>query len=43
MIRLEREDLDDPEKLEAIAHAAGMAPDAFRERYSYLVAPVAAG
>jgi 6-phosphofructokinase 1 len=37
MIRLEHEDLEDAEKLEPIAGAAGMTPDAFRERYGYLV------
>jgi 6-phosphofructokinase len=37
MIRLEGEDLDDPEKLKPIAEAAGMTPDAFTERYGYLV------
>ncbi len=37
MIRLEREDLDDPAKLAAIAGAAGMTPDAFVARYGYLV------
>ncbi|HEV8420405.1 MAG TPA: diphosphate--fructose-6-phosphate 1-phosphotransferase [Actinomycetota bacterium] len=37
MIRLEQEDLDDPEKLKAIAEAAGMSPEGFRERYGYLV------
>ncbi len=37
MIRLEREDLDDSEKLKRIAEAAGMSPEAFRERYAYLV------
>ena len=36
MIRLEREDLDDPELLKPIAEAAGMTPDAFRDRYGYL-------
>src|SRR5205823_10602800 len=36
MIRLEQEDLDDPDKLAAIAGAAGMSSDAFRERYGYL-------
>ena len=36
MIRLEREDLDDPERLAPIAEAAAMSPDAFRERYGYL-------
>jgi 6-phosphofructokinase 1 len=38
MIRLEREDLEDPEKLKPIAEAAGLTPDAFRDRYGYLVA-----
>jgi ATP-dependent phosphofructokinase / diphosphate-dependent phosphofructokinase len=37
MLRLEREDLDDPEKLKPIADAAGMSPEAFRDRYGYLV------
>jgi len=37
MIRLDREDLDEPSKLEAIAKAAGTSPEAFRERYGYLV------
>jgi 6-phosphofructokinase len=37
MIRLEQEDLDDAEKLKGIAEAAGMSPEAFRERYGYLV------
>jgi ATP-dependent phosphofructokinase / diphosphate-dependent phosphofructokinase len=37
MIRLEQEDLDDPEKLKAIAEAARMSPDGFREGYGYLV------
>ncbi|HEY3209454.1 MAG TPA: diphosphate--fructose-6-phosphate 1-phosphotransferase [Actinomycetota bacterium] len=37
MIRLEQEDLDDPEKLKGIAEAGGMSPEAFRERYGYLV------
>ncbi|MGH2556517.1 MAG: 6-phosphofructokinase, partial [Actinomycetota bacterium] len=37
MIRLEEEDLDDPEKLKPIADAAGMSPEAFRDRYGYLV------
>jgi ATP-dependent phosphofructokinase / diphosphate-dependent phosphofructokinase len=39
MIRLELDDLEDPEKLKPIAEAAGMTPDAFRERYGYLVEP----
>ena len=42
MIRLEQEDLDDPDKLAAIAGAAGMSSDAFRERYGYLVTARAA-
>ena len=37
MIRLEREDLDDPDRVGAIAAAAGMSADRFRERYGYLV------
>jgi 6-phosphofructokinase len=37
MLRLEQEDLDDPEKLKAIADAARMTPDEFRERYGYVV------
>jgi 6-phosphofructokinase len=37
MIRLEREDLDDPAKLEPIAAAAGMTPEALVRRYGYLV------
>jgi 6-phosphofructokinase 1 len=36
MIRLEREDLEDPEKLAPIADAAAMTPDAFRDRFEYL-------
>jgi 6-phosphofructokinase len=43
MIRLEREDLEDPERLEPIAAAAGMAPQAFRERFGYLVGEAAKG
>jgi ATP-dependent phosphofructokinase / diphosphate-dependent phosphofructokinase len=38
MIRLERDDLDDPSKLTAIAEAAKMTPQEFRDRYGYLVA-----
>jgi ATP-dependent phosphofructokinase / diphosphate-dependent phosphofructokinase len=33
MIRLEQEDLDDPARLGPIAGAAGMTPDAFRDRF----------
>jgi ATP-dependent phosphofructokinase / diphosphate-dependent phosphofructokinase len=36
MIRLDREDLEDPGKLGPIAAAAGLTPDAFRDRYGYL-------
>ncbi|MGH3171935.1 MAG: diphosphate--fructose-6-phosphate 1-phosphotransferase [Trebonia sp.] len=36
MIRLDREDLDTPEKLAPIAAAAGLSPEAFRDRYGYL-------
>ncbi len=42
MIRLEGEDLEDPEKLEPIAKAAGVPSEEFRERYGYLVRPRAA-
>src|SRR5262249_8006835 len=37
MIRLEREDLDDPAKLDPIAAAAKVTPAEFRERFGYLV------
>jgi 6-phosphofructokinase len=37
MIRLEQEDLDDPDRLGAIAAAAGMDREEFRRRYGYLV------
>jgi 6-phosphofructokinase 1 len=36
MIRLDPEDLEDPEKLGPIAAAAGLTPEAFRNRYGYL-------
>jgi ATP-dependent phosphofructokinase / diphosphate-dependent phosphofructokinase len=36
MIRLDREDLEDPGKLRPIAAAAGLTPEAFRDRYDYL-------
>jgi 6-phosphofructokinase len=39
MIRLEREDLEDPAKLQPIAAAAKMTPEGFRGRYGYLVGP----
>jgi ATP-dependent phosphofructokinase / diphosphate-dependent phosphofructokinase len=37
MIRLNREDLADPAELRPIAAAAGLTPEAFRDRYGYLV------
>jgi ATP-dependent phosphofructokinase / diphosphate-dependent phosphofructokinase len=36
MIRLDREDLEDPEKLRPIAEASRLTPEAFRDRYGYL-------
>jgi 6-phosphofructokinase len=36
MVRLDRQDLEDPEKLRPIAAAAGLTPDGFRDRYGYL-------
>ncbi len=36
MIRLDREDLADPEKLTPIAAAAGLTEEGFRDRYGYL-------
>ena len=36
MIRLNREDLEDPDKLRPIAAASELAPEAFRDRYGYL-------
>ena len=36
MIRLERDDLDDPAKLKALADAAKLTPDAFRARFHHL-------
>jgi 6-phosphofructokinase len=36
MIRLDREDLEDPERLGPIAAAAGLTPEAFRDRYGPL-------
>jgi 6-phosphofructokinase 1 len=38
MIRLDPEDLEDAGKLAPIAEAAGMSPQAFRDRYGYVVA-----
>jgi 6-phosphofructokinase 1 len=37
MIRLDPEDLADPDKLQPIAAAAGLTPEAFADRYGYLV------
>jgi len=37
MIKLEREDVEEPDRLGPIAEAAGMTPEAFAERYGYLV------
>jgi hypothetical protein len=36
MIRLDREDLADPEKLRPIAEASGLTPKACHDRYGYL-------
>ena len=36
MIRLDRADLEDPERLRPIAQASGLTPNAFRDRYGYL-------
>jgi len=37
MIRLDRQDLEDSERLRPIAEASGLTPNAFRDRYGYLV------
>jgi ATP-dependent phosphofructokinase / diphosphate-dependent phosphofructokinase len=37
MIRLGRDDLEDPGKLHPIADACGLTPEAFRDRHGYLV------
>ena len=37
MIRLEKDDLDDPEKLAPLADAVQLSPAAFRERFGYLI------
>jgi 6-phosphofructokinase 1 len=37
MIRLERSDFDDPDRLARIAAASELAPEAFRRRFGYLV------
>jgi hypothetical protein len=36
MIRLDRADLEDPDKLRPMAAAAGLTSGAFRDRYGYL-------
>jgi 6-phosphofructokinase 1 len=36
MIRLDRQDLQAPDKLRPIAEAARLTPEAFRSRYGYL-------
>jgi 6-phosphofructokinase 1 len=38
MIRLDRKDLEDAERLGPIAAAAGLTPEGFRDRYGYLTA-----
>lgn len=48
MIRLEREDFTDPEKLRLLAQAASSdqqlcSPEQFRDRYQYLTAPIGGG
>ena len=37
MIRLEREDLEDPETLRGLAEIASLSTEQFRQRFSYLV------
>jgi hypothetical protein len=37
MIRLERRDLEEPDRLDKLATTAGMAPEAFRKRFGYLI------
>ncbi len=41
MIRLDRRDLDDPDKLRPIAAAAGLTPQDFLDRYGYLAGTAA--
>jgi 6-phosphofructokinase 1 len=38
MIRLDQEDLEDPQRLRPVAAAAGLTASAFRDRYGYLTA-----
>jgi 6-phosphofructokinase 1 len=42
MIRLEKRDFDSPQRLARLAEAAGMTPEAFRQRFEYLVQNVPA-
>ncbi len=37
MIRLDRRDLEDAHRLEALARTAGLSPDAFRQRFAHVV------
>ena len=37
MIRLEKRDFDEPERLAALADDVKMTPEQFRERFGYLV------
>lgn len=37
MIRLEKQDFDDPKRLEKLAFKAGMTPEKFRQHFGYLV------
>jgi 6-phosphofructokinase 1 len=37
MIRLERRDLDNPQRLARLASAAAMSPEQFQQRFEYLV------
>ena len=39
MIRLERRDFDNPQRLARLAGAAGMTPEQFRQRFEYIVTP----
>ena len=39
MLRLEPEDLAEPDRLAPLAAQAGLSPDEFRARYAYLVEP----
>jgi 6-phosphofructokinase 1 len=42
MIRLEKDDLVDPERLAALAKVAAMKPEEFQARYAHVVAGPAA-